>query len=106
MFIHDSLYQSSTDVTSAAADQPAASRRYSMPMHIANRTFHGLWHGWQAAVAGACHATLASEVRRERNALLSLSDQQLRDNGIDRNTAKREARRSWLDLPTDRSRNT
>lgn len=104
MLIHDSLYQSSTEVTSTTADQAVSSSRHSLPMHIANRTFHGIWHGWQTAMAGAYHATLASEVRRERNALLDLNDQQLRDIGIDRITAKREAQRSWLDLPTDRSR--
>ncbi|MEE9319549.1 MAG: DUF1127 domain-containing protein [Granulosicoccus sp.] len=104
MLIHDSLYQSSSDVTSATADQTNSNSRHSMPMQIANRTFHGLWHGWQAAVAGACQTILASEVRRERNALLDLNDQQLRDIGIDRITAKREAQRSWLDLPTGRSR--
>jgi uncharacterized protein YjiS (DUF1127 family) len=104
MLIHDSLYQSSSDGTSATADQIGSNSRHSMPMQVANRTFHGLWHGWQTAVAGAFHAALASEVRRERNTLLTLNDQQLRDIGIDRITAKREAQRSWFDLPTGRSR--
>ena len=53
----------------------------------------------QRAVASFC---LALRVYRERRALAALSEQQLKDIGLSRSTAYREASRSVFDLPADR----
>lgn len=44
----------------------------------------------------------AFNVHMQRRSLLSLSDQQLRDIGLERNEAECEASRAFWDLPTQR----
>lgn len=61
---------------------------------------------WQAFVSGVrrwwAMQQLKSAVRLERKELLDLSDEQLRDIGIDRAQALRESARDSGDLPADR----
>lgn len=46
---------------------------------------------------------LAAQIYRERQALAGLSDEALRDIGIDRISAEMEAARGLLDLPANRN---
>ena len=60
---------------------------------------------WQAGkrVYGAlCWSALAQRVYRERRELVGLSDEQLKDIGLTRIEADREANRHWSDLPRSR----
>lgn len=45
---------------------------------------------------------LAHRIHRERRALMSFSDRGLKDLGLSRADAYREASRSWWDIPGDR----
>ena len=80
-----------------------------MTLQFLNRFSAGsLISNGHAAVAGAAgvfrHVAKALEIRRQRNALLSLDDRMLSDIGIGRGEAWHEASRPLLDVPEQRRR--
>lgn len=70
-------------------------------VHPLERSIHAVGLG---AVLGPLvrHVLLALRIRRERNQLAALSDDRLRDIGVHRNHANREAARELFDIPASR----
>jgi len=76
----------------------------SPAVQAGNAALHVLWHGWRTGRHAVLELTLARRVARERRALGRLVDHELRDIGLDRQAARREAGRKFLDLPATRRR--
>jgi uncharacterized protein YjiS (DUF1127 family) len=77
-----------------------------LPKH-AHCTGAQLAHGLQSATASRRRAglmqwlVLALDVRRQRRALLALDERMLKDIGLSRADAAREALRTFSDIPND-----
>ena len=57
---------------------------------------------FKALADSAQHAALAMQIHRERRALASISDESLRDIGLDRHSVNREANRCFFDITQNR----
>lgn len=101
MLIHEFL--AADDKARTSVKHAHASRAPRSPARLAaEATWCAIWHTAMALERGSRWMALAARIRRERQTLLTLDDNQLDDIGLTRDQAVCEATRHWSDLPAGR----
>ena len=101
MLIQDSLAQ--TDQSHDSIDKGRSRAATKSPGRImAEGLWFTIWHAAMALLAAGRWSLFAERIRRERMVLTTLDDAQLKDIGVTRAQADREAARHWTDLPRSR----
>ena len=94
----------------AATDEKGTSTRRTGNGHVtrsfarmvAETLWHATWHTGAHVIRERRRRRLAESIHRERQVLARLSEDQLKDIGITRAEALREASRDWGDVPRSR----
>ena len=101
MLIHRIV--AATDEIRTSARRTANRRAtHSLARRVAETIWRATWHTGAHVIRERRRRRLAESIHRERQVLARLSEDQLKDIGITRAEALREASRDWGDIPRSR----